>query len=419
MFYFIVIKMNSKPLTEFESLKKDIEKNVYIPNLEQVLEELNASFLAASEDFRLSSPEEQEQNNDQYLQLQYLYHELGMVIITRLLDSVVINEQPTIERPIEPFPEQAEAMEEQPSELLRKDDQPPVNVALNIDDDEVAITECSETSMASAVFDPNASIAHETESTCVDKNCVSSNEQTLPPPPYREYREIMEPIFSLKQIRNVNEQTINLVLVTITEAAKDARDKGYSIKHDATLIIACVHRQLDEVSRALWTWQTENQEPSLDQFIGFLIKRAKRISPSELTTSNPRARTNSPIPSTSRAVLDTACATVPYTGTIPKQRAVASTSRENPYDLVFGTSAKKQKTVCPRCEADHFLHRCPQFKTLTLRAKLATIDKAKLCHNCFAASHVTAQCKKGDCKRCGVKHNSIICPKSENDNWSN
>lgn len=75
--------------------------------------------------------------------------------------------------------------------------------------------------------------------------------------------------------------------------------------------------------------------------------------------------------------------------------------------------AKRSRgVVCPRCQHAHPLHKCAQFSALTLAARVQTVVGEELCHNCFSADHATNDCAKGTCKRCDVKHNSLLCPRS-------
>lgn len=222
-------------------------------------------------------------------------------------------------------------------------------------------------------------------------------------PPYNDYCEIMEPIFALQPIEHVDERAINQILVTIVGAAENAREKGYTIERDQILIVALLHRILDVTSQSLWSWHIEGQEPTLSAFIGFLTKRAKRITPKELPSWASMMESNSRASSfVSAGASSTSHVVVP------------STSNGT---TTSGAMAKKVKTVCVRCQGEHFLHRCPQFRTLTIPAKRATLNQARLCHNCFSATHATSDCKKGVCKRCNSKHNSILCPKVDSGDW--
>lgn len=180
----------------------------------------------------------------------------------------------------------------------------------------------------------------------------------------------------------------------IADAGAAADTLGYSIEPDAPIIIACVQRKLDVTSLNIWLWELDNREPTLNEFAGFLAKLAKKVQSNLVPL---------PVQSTSGVITRRAEPNAPH-GFF---KAKIGPSK--------GAVAKKAKIVCPRCEGGHLLHRCLQFRTLTLSAKVETVARARVCANCFAPSHATADCGFGACKRCDVKHNSLLCPRAQNN----
>lgn len=341
-----------------EIKQKATETNDF-SELDALLVQLNERFMAILEDWHLLTPEEQEQKNDQHLQAQYLFHEIGILIITKLMEGTSINEPDANGNEHQQMPPPTDAQPEQKEQN--------------------AGTSANDVEMNDAASECEGAVGGATE-------------QKLVQAPYIDFCQIMDPIFSLQPINEVSEVAINRILFAITDAVGLAREKGFTIENQAYTIIAYVHRLLDVTSHSLWSWEAERENPTLDSFINFLVLRSKRISPLELA-----ARTGQPVqmqPSTSSAAGSDDCSRP--TGTVPK----------------------RAKTSCVRCKGDHFLHRCKPFKDLTLKAKLETVNRAKLCHNCFSATHTTEQCKGNPCKKCNVKHNSLLCPKNEdNEQW--
>ncbi|KYN27942.1 hypothetical protein ALC57_02653 [Trachymyrmex cornetzi] len=64
---------------------------------------------------------------------------------------------------------------------------------------------------------------------------------------------------------------------------------------------------------------------------------------------------------------------------------------------------------CQRCKKDHQIYSCKQFLDLSPEDRLNFIKEAKLCWNCLkASSHTARNCRYGNCKTCGKRHNSLL-----------
>lgn len=187
----------------------------------------------------------------------------------------------------------------------------------------------------------SASAIGDTASSPTWSGLVSAEtEQTKPPPPFAIYAVIMEPLFELKPISQVTEQALDAILSAIADAGAAADKLGYSIEPDASIIIACVQRKLDETSRSIWLWQLDNKEPTLHEFAGFLTKRAKKVQ-SELAQL--------PVQSTLGVITQRA-----------EPNAHGFFKAQNGSSK--GAVAKKAKIVCPRCEGGHVLHHAYSFE---------------------------------------------------------
>lgn len=454
--------MSASSLAKFEQLKQLLEQGEVVPNLSMELSALSIAFASINDDYRLLDDEEQEQKRGDFLQIQYAYHEIAMSFIAHILEPLELGEAnmdvdnyknateqiaattesqanvPTenqVDLPIEtladvpannqedwPTKEQSIASTEEQNKM--QIDEPPVERST-----EPAITSQSQSSNEfkepeQKARRPNPFSSKPSTSSADDgmpklvptsqptkdwghnswasddgwsnQSDCGERDNELPPPPYHVYCIIMEPLFALEHLKKVDERAINLILTTLTKAAADARKLRYSIWHDTAIIIAAISRKLDVTSQSLWSWKLDKSEPTLDGFVDFLTKRAKTIAPVELGAT---------------ATLSSVCASSskPCTGAIPKPSAVVNKNLE------FTTEKKRPKTSCPRCSADHYLHRCEVFRSLALTAKEQTVDQARLCRNCFSAFHQTLECAKGACRKCRAKHNSLLCPQGDNN----
>lgn len=75
---------------------------------------------------------------------------------------------------------------------------------------------------------------------------------------------------------------------------------------------------------------------------------------------------------------------------------------------------------CPYCGEDHRMHRCLQFRALQLLERWYHALNNGVCLNCLRWGHSSFRClKEGACRRCGVRHNSLLCPHNRDDPSNN
>lgn len=205
---------------------------------------------------------------------------------------------------------------------------------------------------------------------------------------YLDYERLMRPFFVLQPIERVDERALNEILVAISDVRARASELHFSMDKEWRWIFALIQSRMDMVSRSLWEWQLDREEPTLDGFINFLLKRSNRLHPHQ------RYAARAAQPSTSRA------SSVGHSGDNQP------TATQKP---------KKSKSICVNCGGDHFLHKCDGFKALSIKQKRAVLELHRLCHNCFSSAHLTGACSQGACKRCQTKHNSLVCPRAPKD----
>lgn len=230
-------------------------------------------------------------------------------------------------------------------------------------------------------------------------------------PAFNEFSRIMEPLFSLTGITQVNDEAINAVIKLLVSTAERMRYRGFSIIEYTPMIIALVQRQLDITSQSMWNWYQKGKPLTLDLLMEFLTERVKNILPKELPSSaNPFSRPPSSCESDGQQA---GPSIVGGLGATPKPRRAANRGDHAFFhkdDSASEDRNEKRAMKCPRCEANHPLHRCEQFIALTWRARKETVKRANLCSNCFSTMHKAKDCKKGPCKKCNTKHNSLLCP---------
>lgn len=165
--------MSAKLLQELEEWKQQVIESATADDFEVRLDELNVRFQSVIEDFRLLTPEEQEFQRGNYFQVQYMYH--NMLMIDRLMNPLTEQEvPPSGQVPPNAGMEQNEAKEH---------DKGAVN-----EQDKGAVDEQEEGAVGG-----------------------KANERPQPvdvQPGYLDFCKILDPIFSLEPIHEINEQSI-------------------------------------------------------------------------------------------------------------------------------------------------------------------------------------------------------------------
>lgn len=191
---------------------------------------------------------------------------------------------------------------------------------------------------------------------------------------YRDYQRLVMPIIELGQINIVNEMTINEVLSAVQEALNQAEQLQYGLQESENAIMAIVYSKLDPVSKGIWDFQLSVQNPNLNGLIDFLVKRAAMLkgAPVEVASAS--------------------------TSTMPSAQSRQSTNPRGKF--------------CIYCEVtSHNIFHCDYFDGLIIPAKERYLRDEGRCFNCFLR-HSMEPCAQGECRKCNVKHNSMLCPKN-------
>lgn len=74
------------------------------------------------------------------------------------------------------------------------------------------------------------------------------------------------------------------------------------------------------------------------------------------------------------------------------------------------TCRERNKLNCHLCGRSHPLAKCGRFIEKSIEGRKRTVDRLRLCRNCFAPKSKTQRhrCRAGPCK-CGKYHNTLLC----------
>ncbi|MGH9701298.1 MAG: DUF1759 domain-containing protein, partial [Candidatus Acidiferrales bacterium] len=80
--------------------------------------------------------------------------------------------------------------------------------------------------------------------------------------------------------------------------------------------------------------------------------------------------------------------------------------RGNNYQLNHVSTQNKLK--CYFCRENHCLYYCQKFLNLTPQNRIKEVNKLNLCNNCLRTKHTDQDICKGQCKKCGKAHNTLL-----------
>lgn len=369
-----------------DKIAKMLENLSINDSRETALDSLNQLFVTFNEEVQLMGEEERAAQHGRCIEAQRVFHNAGLRIIAQLP-----NQQ-------EQQPEQNEmVVDEQKDEGESASTKSGgASVAASQADDQKSHSNSSEddATWGSDVWNEpmatgNAATGQE-HNTEPSTSAVQAKQQVELP--FLDFENLFRPLFEIQQMSRVDELCLSRFLATLEEMREQAERLHFPIEQERQFIIALIQNRLDYVSRSLWMWQLDRKEPTLELLTNFLIKRCGRIEAHERQLHQVPAQNVSPRPPQ---------------GAVPRTSAA---SRAAVAEQPSTSKGKKHKPVCVECGGEHYLHKCDRFKEMSMVQKRAFLDHLRMCHNCFSSSHLTGQCKQGGCKRCGTKHNSLLCP---------
>ncbi|KAK9703280.1 Protein of unknown function (DUF1759) [Popillia japonica] len=69
---------------------------------------------------------------------------------------------------------------------------------------------------------------------------------------------------------------------------------------------------------------------------------------------------------------------------------------------------KQTHVKCKICQKDHYIQNCTEFLKLSTNDKHAKVMSLRLCLNCLRPGHVTKVCRGETCKKCNLKHHTLL-----------
>lgn len=371
--------MFSQITKKFADWLKEVNEKGAPEDPEKSLEILNYDFMILMDDWKLLDEDQQKdlQVKEHFLDAQKCFHELGSIFIMAI-------------------------RQEQQSEMEQNQEQ---NVT-----EELSSTEDVE---RSSEIEQSMNAQGGKQEMQVDEEELLQGPPDISSLAFADHVRVLNPIFALPPMSSVDEASINEIILSIMEVSERATELNVSVQSQHRTLMAFVHGLLDITTQQLWNWRMMDTEPSWNDLVCFLTRRAKTIDPMEKRRSlmqepgYARASTSYARPGTSysSAVASAGQGAVGTsygaTGTIPKIKPSDNQG-------AGGSQPKVQKMHCPQCKGDHALIRCQKFRAMSFNERQRAVRNDLMCQNCLVLSHSTHQCPKGPCKKCGVKHNSLL-----------
>ena len=68
----------------------------------------------------------------------------------------------------------------------------------------------------------------------------------------------------------------------------------------------------------------------------------------------------------------------------------------------------KSQFACHLCSGQHQLYSCERFINMSPSDRYEVVKKTSLCHNCLLGNHRTIECRRGSCRKCQKRHNTLL-----------
>ncbi|KAJ8941096.1 hypothetical protein NQ318_019101 [Aromia moschata] len=180
-------------------------------------------------------------------------------------------------------------------------------------------------------------------------------------------------LFNVQPVDRESSVKIRNLIDSFTKHIRSLSQLKQPTEHWDTLLIFILTGKLDPVTAREWENHRSGTDlPTLHQLSQFLKNRADFLETLETNHMGKRA-SNDQIK--------------------PKSRSHG-----------FHT----QTVTCPMCESNHFLYRCREFSKMSNNQRAKKVKDLNLCENCLHAGHKADACKYGSCKKCQLKHNTLI-----------
>lgn len=213
---------------------------------------------------------------------------------------------------------------------------------------------------------------------------------------YRIIISHLDELMKLEQNKLETIESLRKLIDTTNKVLRQLRVIGCPVEHwDHLIVYVLIARMAPRTLQAWETSQDLQEMPTLKEILNFLERRSRGIINLQQNQST--------------TTVDPKPIGVRNNGAKSKQLNYA---KQNQRMNNIGTS--ESDIGCYNCKQPHPMHRCSQFRNMTLNQRRDRVRELRLCFNCFKQTHSSGSqsCQFGECKHCpGKRHNSLLCPK--------
>lgn len=179
-------------------------------------------------------------------------------------------------------------------------------------------------------------------------------------------------IFNLNSISKESSEKIRNLVDTMYKHLRAIEQLKQPIDNWDILIIYLISTKLDPITARKWEqYKIDNEVPTLENLKAFLKGRADMLETLEVKSNSER-------------------------------KVFRQQSSTNTKGFFSGTPS------CAYCKKGHYINNCNEFIKLPVQERIEKVRNLKVCINCLKFGHHSKICRLGNCKRCNLKHHTLL-----------
>ncbi|XP_055598712.1 uncharacterized protein LOC129748218 [Uranotaenia lowii] len=191
-------------------------------------------------------------------------------------------------------------------------------------------------------------------------------------------KSYLDSLFSIDSLRHESYEVLNKFISDFERNLQMLQKVGEKPDQWSTLLVHMVCSRLDQHTLRQWeTHHSSKEVPLFDDLMLFLRKHC--------------------------SVLES----------ISHRKPEEPDNCDEPITVGVRKPAVPSIVKCPFCsDIFHRAFYCTKFLKLSVDERSEAVKRAKLCFNCLSSRHLVRSCSKGFCHHCGMRHHSLLHPKS-------
>lgn len=208
---------------------------------------------------------------------------------------------------------------------------------------------------------------------------------------YHTSKELLDKFYKLPVLERPSGSELQKMSNITHEVLRQLKTMEYPVEHFDLIFVHKLHEKLDPETRKAWELYRKSEFPPISEMLKFIDWQANAL--------------------------------VGVQGNVQKdskenRKRIGQKSDQKPFEKrpkpehdksVFNGHNSSEPIKCAICDEPHRVYKCSKFLKMNLSARKKAVRDKNLCHNCFRNSHYSKDCPSNACKRCNIKHNSLLC----------